>query len=70
MSEQSTRRLVLSWWQLPIHARREIALKLGLISEDEIVLPEPERYGRALMRAGERGSLEKLSEEIATWQTK
>ena len=70
MSEQSTRRLVLCWWQLPIHARREIALKLGLISEEEIALPEAERYGRALMRAGERGLLEKLGEEIATWQTK
>lgn len=70
MSEQSTRRLVLSWWQLPMHARREIALKLGLISEEEIVLPEAERYGRALMRAGERGLLEKLGEEVATWQNK
>lgn len=70
MSEQSTRRLVLSWWQLPMHARREIALKLGLITEDEIALPEAERYGRALMRAGERGMLEQLGEEIATWQTK
>lgn len=69
MSEQSTRRLVLSWWQLPMHARREIALKLGLISEAEIALPEAERYGRALMRAGERGMLNKLGEEIATWQT-
>jgi hypothetical protein len=70
MSEQSTRRLVLTWWQLPMHARREIALKLGLISEAEIALPEAERYGRALMRAGERGMLDKLGEEIATWQTK
>lgn len=70
MSEQSTRRLVLSWWQLPMHARREIALKLGLISEAEIALPEAERYGRALMRAGERGMLETLDEEIAAWQTK
>jgi predicted MPP superfamily phosphohydrolase len=68
MSEQSSRRLVLSWWQLPMHARREIALKLDLISEDEIALPEAERYGRALMRAGERGMLEQLGEEIATWQ--
>lgn len=70
MSEQSTRRLLLRWWQLPMHARREIALKLDLISEAEIALPEAERYGRALMRAGERGLLEQLGEEIATWQTK
>lgn len=70
MSEPSTRRLVLSWWQLPMHARREIALKLALISEDEIALPEAERYGRALMRASEQGMLEKLGKEIETWQTK
>lgn len=70
MSEQSTRRLLLRWWQLPMHARRDIALKLRLISEEEISLPEAERYGRALIRAGERGLLEKLGKEIATWQTK
>lgn len=68
MGEQSTRNLVMRWWDLPIAARREIALKLGLISDDEVALPEPERYGRALMRAKERNQLEVLSEEINKWQ--
>jgi hypothetical protein len=28
-------------------------------------LPEPERYGRALLRAGERGLLDQVAREIA-----
>jgi hypothetical protein len=65
-----TRKLVLKWWQLPMDARREIALDLGLISDDEIKLPEAERYGRALLRAGQRNMLEKLKGEIEKWQNK
>jgi GTPase-associated adaptor domain len=67
MGEQSTRKLVLRFWQLPMDARRKIALKLELIDETEIALPEPERYGRALGRAGERGLLQKLAEEVEKW---
>lgn len=67
MGEQSTRSLVIRWWQLPMGARREIALRLGLISEEEVTLPEPERYARALLRAKERDQLEQVAEEINKW---
>jgi len=67
MGEQSTRNLVIRWWGLPMAARREIALRLGLISEDEVSLPEPERYARALLRAKERNQLEQVAEEIDKW---
>jgi hypothetical protein len=65
MSDESTRNLVFRFWNLTISQRREIALRLGLIEENELSLPEPERYGRALLRAGERGLLDKLAGEIA-----
>ena len=65
MSDRDTRNLVLRFWDLASSQRREIALELGLLDKDEITqLPEPERYGRALSRAGERGLLEKVAEEI------
>lgn len=69
MGETSTRHLVIRWWGLPMAARREIALRLGLISEDEVSLPEPERYARALLRAKERNQLEQVAEEINKWPT-
>lgn len=64
MSDENTRNLVFRFWNLTISQRREIALRLGLIEKDELSLPEPERYGRALLRAGERGLLDKLAYEI------
>jgi hypothetical protein len=65
MSDRDTRNLVLRFWDLASSQRREIALELGLLEKDEIAqLPEPERYGRALSRAGERGLLERVAEEI------
>jgi hypothetical protein len=65
MSDRDTRNLVLRFWELASSERREIALELGLLEKDEITqLPEPERYGRALSRAGKRGLLERVAEEI------
>lgn len=52
--------LVFRFWNLTISQRREITLSLGLIEESEMSLPEPERYGRALLRASERGLLDRL----------
>jgi predicted phosphodiesterase len=65
MSNEHTRNLVFRFWNLTVSQRREIMLDLGLIEEDELRLPEPERYGRALLRAGERSMLEELADEIA-----
>jgi hypothetical protein len=65
MSDDRTRNLVLRFWDLASSERREIALGLGIIDQDEIKrFPEAERYGRALRRAGERGLLEQLADEI------
>jgi hypothetical protein len=65
MSDESTRNLVWRFWQLSISARREIAEELTLLEDGEMSLPEPERYGRALIRASERGELEKLAQLVA-----
>lgn len=64
MSDENTRNLVFRFWNLTVSQRREITLRLGLIEEKELSLLEPERYGRALLRAGERGLLDKLAREI------
>ena len=65
MGDASTRNLVFRFWNLTISQRREIALRLGLISEDELGLPEPELYGRALIRAGQSGKLDELGRAVA-----
>jgi len=64
MDEEKTRNLVLRFWNLASSERREIALKLNLLENEEIRLPEAERYGRALVRAGARGLLDKIADEI------
>jgi predicted phosphodiesterase len=64
MSSERTRNLVLRFWNLASSERREIALELGLIELKDMQLPEAERYGRALARAGELRLLEKVAEEI------
>jgi hypothetical protein len=65
MSDESTRNLVFRLWNLTVSQRREIALRLELITEDELQVAEPERYGRALLRAGNRGQLDALAREVA-----
>ncbi|SFB61050.1 metallophosphoesterase [Azotobacter beijerinckii] len=70
MGDASTRNLVFRFWNLTTSQRREITLRLKLISRDELSLPEPERYGRALIRAGERGQLNELVREVAQKETR
>jgi hypothetical protein len=41
-----------------------LTLELGLITEDEVLLPEAERYGKALIRAKERGLIDILADKI------
>ena len=65
MSEPSTRNLVFRFWSLGSSQRLEIARKFVLITEDEMKLAEPERYGRALLRARERGLLDAVAAEVA-----
>lgn len=70
MGDASTRNLVFRFWSLKTSERREIALRLKLITEAELTVPEPERYGRALIRASERGLLEELAHEIGQKETR
>ena len=64
MSDETTRNLVYRFWKLTSSQRRDIAADLGLLEEEEMALLEPERYGRALLRAGERGLVDALGAEI------
>ena len=65
MGDATTRNLVFRFWNLTSSQRREITLTLGLISREEIDLPEAERYGRGLILAGQRGKLDELAREVA-----
>lgn len=65
MGNADTRNLVFRFWNLTSSQRREIMLRLRLITPQEISLPEPERYGRGLIRAGERQQLAELAHEVA-----
>ena len=65
MGNADTRNLVFRFWNLTSSQRREIMLRLQLISPEEIKLPEPERYGRGLIRAGEHQKLAELAREVA-----
>jgi len=58
------RSIVLKFWSLSQSDRREIMLRLGLISDDEIALPEGERYTLGFTRAYERKELEALEQAI------
>lgn len=68
MSEKRNRTLIMRFWDLPSSRRYQIALDLGLIEEAEKAIPEPERYGRAFKRAGERGLFERLDQEVTKWE--
>lgn len=64
MSDERTRNLVYRFWQLTVGQRRDIALKLELITKGDMKTPEAERYGRALLKAAEQNKLEKLAAEV------
>ena len=64
MGDESTRDLLFRFWHLPGSARRKIMNTLKLLEEDERSLPEPERYGRAFIRAGKEKRLAEVAAEI------
>lgn len=65
MGEEDTRDLLYRFWNLSSSQRRDIATHLGLLEEGEMRLPEPERYGRALIRAAELNIMDKVAAEVA-----
>jgi 3',5'-cyclic AMP phosphodiesterase CpdA len=70
MGAEVNRNIVSRFWDLDSSDRRKIALELGLISKEEVALPEPERYGKALIRAKERDLLDLLAEMISEKERK
>jgi 3',5'-cyclic AMP phosphodiesterase CpdA len=65
MGEEDTRDLLYRFWNLSSSQRRDIALRLDLLKDGEMKLPEPERYGRALIRAAELQIMDKVATEVA-----
>jgi predicted phosphodiesterase len=70
MGAEANRNIVGRFWDLDSSDRRKIALELELISREEIALPEPERYGKALIRAKERELLDRLDGMISAREGK
>lgn len=64
MDEEPTHNLLFRFWGLSSSQRREIALELGLITHDDLSIPEYERYGRALLNARDRGLLDQVVAEV------
>lgn len=64
MQGPSMRNLIYRFWQLSIGERREITLKLGLITDVDLQVLEPERYKKAFKEAAARGLLGELASEI------
>ena len=64
MQGPSMRNLIYRFWDLSIGERREITLKLGLITEADLQVPEPERYKKAFKEAATHGLLAELATEI------
>jgi predicted MPP superfamily phosphohydrolase len=65
MGEPDTRDLLYRFWRLTSAQRRNIAQNLGLLEQGDMRLPEPERYGRALIRAGERNLINDVAAAVA-----
>ena len=64
MSTGSNKSLVYRFWDLASSQRREIANKLGLLSEKELELPEIERYKRAFKHAKDNDKVQELRDAI------
>lgn len=65
MGEEDTRDLLYRFWNLSSSQRRDIAISLDLLKDGEMRLPEPERYGRALIRAAQLNIMDKIAAEVA-----
>ena len=65
MGEAETRDLLYRFWRLTSGQRRGIAQKLNLLEEGDMKLPEPERYGRVFIRAGERNLINDIAAAVA-----
>lgn len=65
MGAEVDRAIIARFWELASSDRRYIATELALLEPGEMALAEPERYGKALIRAKERGLLDRLVSMIS-----
>lgn len=68
MSSPSTKGLVYRFWSLPDSQKREIMLKLKLITQEDLALSDEELYDRGLRLAAKQGLLEQLAREVDALQ--
>lgn len=64
MSSPSTKGLVFRFWNLSDSQKREIMLKLKLITQEDLALSDEELYDRGLRLAAKQGLLEALAREV------
>ena len=69
MGQPSNRNLIYRFWRLAVSQRRELVDLFNLLEPGEDRLPEPERYGRALLRARDKGLLDDIGREIERLET-
>lgn len=60
------RDLGLRFYRLSFSKKSEIAGRLNLLEDDDMRLPDHERFRRVFIRAHERGKLQELSEAVST----
>jgi predicted MPP superfamily phosphohydrolase len=65
MGDERRRDLIHRFWNLDDDMKRAIMLKLELITEEELTIPEPELYGTAFLRAGERHLIDRLADMVS-----
>jgi predicted MPP superfamily phosphohydrolase len=68
MSSPTTKGLVFRFWSLPESQKRDVMLKLKLISAEDLTLSDEELYDGALRLAAQRGQLEELAREVEILQ--
>jgi predicted phosphodiesterase len=64
MSSLNTKGLVFRFWNLADSRKREIMLKLKLITEEDLALSDEELYDQGLRLAAKRGQLGELEREV------
>lgn len=68
VSEPSTDDLVFRFWQLRVDVMRDIALGLGLITEEDLDVQPYQRYYQAMEVAKKKGLLVELAKEIEKYE--
>lgn len=62
---KTLRDISVSFFKLTLSQKSEIAGRLGLLEEEDVNLPDYERFRRVFLRARERGLVQELGQEIS-----